>query len=430
MKQLRAWAWILAALLCGAVWADDDTDKKTVVIVQKDETVAPEDAREAAREIRDVVREAARGAREVAREVRQEAERGQTDEFSGLTTEDRDEIRETLREVFRGSGDAIREAGEAMHELFAQALPMIAPHALGPQFALGDSGAGKSRPVDEKKSAAGVDEIGIHNIAGQIVIVGSDADEIHVEGTLGEDVEELIFTVEGTLAEIRVKVPEGLRNRKIRSDLTIHLPKRLRVEAKTVSGGIEARDVQGSLIELKAVSGGIRVKACTGDIEANTVSGGIEIADAQKSVDAECVSGGITVRGTPTTVAAQSVSGGVTIEGVQQEVRANSVSGRVDVIAGKLSRFTAESVSGGIGYEGALAPGARVKLNTLSGGVRLLFTEDVSAEFDLHSFSGGIEVDLPGAPKTGKRKLTFKTGTGDARIDVEAFSGGVRVGKK
>lgn len=427
----KTWACILAAIVCGAAWADGgaDDDKRVVVIqndenekIQKDSLDAGRDALGAAREALEEVRREMREQRRTARDEASGEAEGQ------LGT--RDEIREALRELFRESQGAMREAGDAVHELLAQGFPMFAPPILGPQFALGDSEAGNARPVDEKKSATGVNDIGIHNIAGQLVIIGSDADEIRVQGALGEDVEELIFTVEGTSAEVRVKVPEGRVKRKIRSDLTIYVPKRLRVEAKTVSGGVEARDVQGSLVDLKSVSGGIKVRGSTGDIEASTISGGIEIADAQKTVDAECVSGGITVRGTPTTVSAESVSGGVTIEGVQREVRANSVSGRVHVIAGKLSRFTAESISGGIEYEGALAPDAKVKLNTLSGGVRLLFTEEVSAEFDLHSFSGGIEVDLPGAPTSGKKKLTFTTGAGGARVDVEAFSGGVRVGKK
>jgi DUF4097 and DUF4098 domain-containing protein YvlB len=95
-----------------------------------------------------------------------------------------------------------------------------------------------------------------------------------------------------------------------------------------------------------------------------------------------------------------------------------------------LKKFHAESISGGVGYVGSLAPAASFELNTLSGGIDLKFTEEVSASFDLHSFSGGIDVDLPGAPSSGKKQLSFKVGTGDATVSAEAFSGGVKVGRK
>ncbi len=333
----------------------------------------------------------------------------------------------------RDSQDALREAGDAIHDLFAQNLPAFHNSAgpmLVPPMMLADSGPGNAKPVDETKPAAGVNDIEIHNVSGKTVIVGWDQDSINVKGSLGEDIQELIFTVEAGSSVVRVKVPERHRNLKIRSDLTISVPKRLRVDAHTVSGGIEASGIEGARVSLESVSGGVTVSACSGDIQAKTISGGIEIHDAKKSVDADCVSGGIEVYGSPTVVLAETISGGVVVEGAQEEVRADSVSGRVKVTGGKLKRFNAESISGGIDYEGGMATGGRFDLNTLSGGIRLQFTEDVSAEFDLHSFSGGIEVDLPGAPAFGKRELNFTTGSGDGTVDAEAFSGGIRIGKK
>jgi len=420
MKR-KPWACVCAAILIAAGgWAagDEPKDDETIVIIK------PEDIEE--------IREGVREALEEAREALQNAREEQRVDVR-INTEERDEIREAVREIVQESQDALREAGDAIHELFAQAVPAwhaTIPAAIGPSFSLSDAGAGNARPVDESKPATGVSDVAIYNVSGKIVIVGWDQDSINVKGSLGEDVQELVFTIDGGNAEVRVKVPERHRNLKIRSDLTISVPKRVRVEGNTVSGGIEASGIDGARVRLQSVSGGVTVRACTGDIEASTTSGGIEVHDAVKSVDAECVSGGIEIHGAPTIVSAETVSGGVTIEGAQQEVSAESVSGRVGVRAGKLSRFRAGSISGGIEYEGGMGPGARFDLNTLSGGIRLLFTEDVSAEFDLHSFSGGIEVELAGAPTSGKRELNFTVGNGDATVDAEAFSGGVRVGRK
>ncbi len=436
----KAWACMWAAVLVSAstaAWAADEgnVDEETIVVLEpEDIEEIKEDALEASRDALEIVREALEEARKEMRESgRDERDHNRARREVRIQVDDRDEIREAVREVVRESQDALREAGDSIHELFAQNMPAfhnsIGP-MLVPSFTLSDAGAGNAKPVDETKPATGVTDIGIHNVSGKIVIVGWDQDTINVKGSLGEDVEELIFSVDGSSSEIRVKVPERHRNLKILSNLTISVPKRLRVNSQTVSGGVEASGIDGSRVSLESVSGGIVVKACSGDIDAHTTSGGIEIHDAKKEVDAECVSGGIEIYGAPTIVSAETVSGGVTVEGAQQEVSAESVSGRVNVIAGKLSRFNAGSISGGIEYEGGMAPGARFELNTLSGGIRLRFTEDVSAEFELHSFSGGIEVDLPGAPTSGKKELEFTTGNGDATVDAEAFSGGIRVGKK
>jgi len=423
------WACMSVAMLVTAgAWAGGDgpgdTDPAPIL--------EPQDIED----IQEVVREALESAHKALRDTHGDLREEHRERIRGgarIQASERDEIREGIREVLRESQDALRDAGDAVRELFAQSVPAfhdsIGPMLI-PSMTLGESGAGKSRPVDETKPAAGVNDIQIRNVSGRTIIVGWDQDTINVKGSLGEDVEELIFTTEGSSAEVRVKVPERHRNMKLQSDLTISVPKRLRVDGNTVSGGIEASGIDGLRVSLQSVSGGVNVRACSGEIQAHTTSGGIEIHDATKAVDAECVSGGIEIYGTPTVVSAETVSGGVIVEGVQNQVSAESVSGRVRVRGGKLERFSAESISGGVEYEGAMAPGAHFDLSTLSGGIRLLFTEEVSAEFDLSSFSGGIEVDLPGAPSSGKKQLSFKVGNGDASVDAEAFSGGVRVGRK
>lgn len=436
----RAWtcALILAACAAGA-WADDKGDNRggnnpVIVIQKKDikeiERHSAEISREVADELRAALEEARRDMRDSRREMRNEHRESFRVE---LDDEHREELRETLRDIIGESRGRLHEAGDTVHELMAQGITGWHSRGaafLGPEFTLGDSGAGNARTVDERKSAAGVDRIEIHNVAGRVTVQGSDQNEIHVKGSLGEDVEELIFEVDGSSAEVRVKIPSGRRNLKIRSELTITVPKELRVEAETVSGGVEAMDIDGEYLRLETVSGGVNVARCTGDIEVSTTSGGINIADARKSVRAECVSGGIDIGGTPESVSAESVSGSVRITGVQRAVESNSVSGRVTVSGGMLERLDSESVSGGMDYVGGIAPGGRFDISSVSGGVSLTFVGHVSAEFDLQSFSGGITIDLPGAPTSAKRQISFRTGDGRGRVDVESFSGGIRINQK
>ncbi len=429
----RAWTCALVLAVCAAgAWADDDD--RVIVIQKKDIEEIERESAEISREVIDEVRAALEEARREMREGRREMRDEHRESFRiELDDEDREDLREALQDIIGESRGVLYDAGETVRELMAQGI--TGWHSgvaafLGPEFTVGDSGAGNARPVDERKSAAGVDEIDIENVSGRITIVGWDQDEIHVKGSLGEDVEELIFEVDGSSAEVRVKVPSGRRNLKLRSELTISVPKRLRVEAETVSGGVEATGIEGDYVRLETVSGGVDVAGCTGDIEASSTSGGVTVADARKSVRAECVSGSVAVTGTPESVSAESVSGSVRIEGVQRETNASSVSGRITVTGGRLERLDAESVSGGVEYEGGIAPDGRFDISSVSGGVSLTFVGEVSAEFDLQSFSGGITIDLPGAPTSAKRQVSFRTGEGRGRVDVESFSGGVRINHK
>ena len=175
----RAWACAVAAVLFAPVsWADnDDRDDKTIIII--DDEHIEEIRRETddfSRDIMESIREALEVAREEMRRAGEEIHRDQREQRDVIRfrVEDRAELREALREAFRESQGALHEAGLAVRELMAQGIPGLGPIGplLGAEPFFGDSGAGQARPVDEKKSAAGVRDIEIENIAGRIVVEG------------------------------------------------------------------------------------------------------------------------------------------------------------------------------------------------------------------------------------------------------------------
>lgn len=79
------------------------------------------------------------------------------------------------------------------------------------------------------------------------------------------------------------------------------------------------------------------------------------------------------------------------------------------------------------------AEDADFEIESLSGSVRLTFDREVSGEFDLRSFTGGIDCDFgPAAKSTGRfvrnKRLEFTHGDGDAKIAIETFSGSIKIG--
>jgi hypothetical protein len=79
--------------------------------------------------------------------------------------------------------------------------------------------------VDRTLNAASDGAVEVSNIAGSVTVEGWSRNEVQVKGTLGRNVEELIFERDGDRVTIKVKVPKR-GGRGIDSDLRISIPRR------------------------------------------------------------------------------------------------------------------------------------------------------------------------------------------------------------
>ncbi|MFH1177499.1 MAG: DUF4097 family beta strand repeat-containing protein, partial [Acidobacteriota bacterium] len=125
-----------------------------------------------------------------------------------------------------------------------------------------------------------------------------------------------------------------------------------------------------------------------------------------------------------------SVWGDLRCEGGRGRGVAASVCGEVVVVGGAIPRGDLGTTSGGIRFAAALAPGARIEATSTSGEVELILPEDVSADFEVSTFSGDIRNDFgPQAKRTShytsEKELTFTIGSGAARVTATSFSGDV-----
>lgn len=273
------------------------------------------------------------------------------------------------------------------------------------------------RSVDQTIPADPQVEIEIEIVSGSLRISGWDRNEVHIRGEIGDDVEELYVAGRGSRISIELDVPERRFGRvEIDADLELRVPFGARLDVETVSSGIE-------------------VEGLTGRLDLSTVSGSIEVSGAPDLVDAESVSGSIRVEGARTAIVAESVSGTVTVEGVADRIEASSVSGSIEVKASTVTRGDLESVSGTVLFEGGLAPNARLDVSSHSGSVRLYLPSDVSASFDLSTFSGNVDSEFGGTARRESRHapgktMDFVTGSGSAEVSVESFSGNVSIRKQ
>ena len=225
-------------------------------------------------------------------------------------------------------------------------------------------------------------EVSIELISGEVEIVGWERDEVKVTGTVGDDVEKVDVTSSGSRVSIEVKLPEDDSKHRSYDDsdahLVIQVPATARLEAESVSADFTVKELRG-------------------------------------------------------TAKLESVSGRVAVGGAPREVEVSTVSGEIDVeTAAPLQEGSFESVSGDIEIRGAIAKGGDWGLETVSGDITLHLPANASADFEVETFSGKIENALGPEPKRENAfvpgsSLTFSTGAGGARVEVESFSGRIRI---
>lgn len=277
------------------------------------------------------------------------------------------------------------------------------------------------RPVDESRPAAPDVEVEIENVSGSVRVTGWNEELVRVTGTIGDDTEGL--EIDGDLDEISIEVDIPERHG------------RRHVGSRDYESHLEIWVPVGSHLSVETVSAAIEVTALTGPVELESVSGSIKAAGGSQEADLATVSGSITFSGSQTPISAESVSGSVHLEGVADQVEVSTVSGNIEVISDALTQCEMETVSGRIDLEGDLAARGRLEIEAHSSNITVALPANVSASFEIETFSGNIENDFgPEAESTGRytpgKRLEFSTGGGDARVSIDSFSGTVRVKRR
>ncbi len=268
--------------------------------------------------------------------------------------------------------------------------------------------------VDKRLDAAPDGFVEISNVAGLIEVRGWAENVVEVKGTLGDDVEELIFERDGDHVLIKVRVPRR-HGRDIDSDLFIRLPERSSIEVSGVSADIEVEGVLGDL-SLQTVSGDVEVRDVSGDLEAASVSGDVKVTATGKDADTE----------------AGTVSGDVTVTNAAGTIEVGSVSGDVTVDGGSFDSAELETVNGDLEFVAELRKGGDLSIESVNGTVDVEFTGQVSARFDVETFNGGIRNCFGPKPERTSRYspglgLSFTEGDGDGRVAIETLNGSIRI---
>lgn len=281
--------------------------------------------------------------------------------------------------------------------------------------------ASAGTPIDQTRNVAADARIEIGNVKGAVHVTAWDRNQVHITGTLGKGAQPLQIEQEGHTLRIQVKAPKdkGWFHWHGDSDmepstLDVKVPRGASLEVDTVSATADIRGLSGGTIEANSVSGDVRIDADSPKVEVDAVSARVELSGHMRQANIQTVSGDI--------VAPQVREGG----------DLETVSGQIRLSGGPYARVTMNTVSGDIDVKGALAPQGRIEIDSVSGDVSMDLPAALSAQMRVSTFSGSIHsafgtvVEKRHGPGSA---LESTIGSGDGRIEVQTFSGDVRLRK-
>src|SRR4029453_283974 len=190
----------------------------------------------------------------------------------------------------------------------------------------------------------------IENIAGDITVTGGSGDEVSIEAvkrTRSDRSElgsvQIVVDERPGRVDVRTDHTRSRSGRpggdRVSVDYTVTVPSSAAVDVKSISGNVKVSHVQGA-VRAESISGNVTT-AGTPRLElAKSISGDLELSDAGADAD----------------LSAGSVSGSIRAKGLKaRALDLGTVSGDLSLIDVSCDRLGAKSVSGNVEYSGTPA---------------------------------------------------------------------------
>jgi hypothetical protein len=186
-------------------------------------------------------------------------------------------------------------------------------------------------------------------------------------------------------------------------------------------------------IAVAGINTDVIVEGSEGGIDIETVNGDVLVEGGSGWINLSSVNGGVTLRGARGRVLANSVNDDVSLEGIIGSVFGEAVNG--DIIMRTITADTIRSttVRGDVYFQGSIDRKGHYWFSTHNGDVMLLVPESTDATVGFFTYEGHLHTSFPVTlPRLeghgGKgRRVTFQLGQGNARIDLETFSGDIEI---
>lgn len=276
-------------------------------------------------------------------------------------------------------------------------------------------------PFDETRALNPDAAVSLDNLKGRIIVTTWDRAEIRIAGRRGDGTKALLIEGDASDLSVRIEYPESKSwfggwggGDAGDSELQVTVPVGVSLRVEAVSAEVDVQGVAGKELTIDNVSGDVVASTSAAEVAIATVSGDQRITARSGDVTLESVSGDVSLGG--------ELSGRISLEAVSGNLRLNSNAAAKQVSAGV--------VSGDIQLRTGLQSGGRIRAESLSGDLELILPTGASAKLEASSFTGTIVSDA-GKVETEEygpgSSLNATLGSGEGRIELETFSGDLRV---
>ncbi len=278
-------------------------------------------------------------------------------------------------------------------------------------IASGAAGA-DTKTFDKQVDAPARGVVEITNSSGRIEVSGWDQSQVSVHGELGGGVERVDITSEPGRTLIKVLVP-GRSSGDGEANLHVRIPKGSELRLSTVSADASVSGVLGTQ-RITVVSGSVITEIAGADLELKSVSGDVKIRG----------------HGQNARLYISSVSGDVHLEHGAGDLEMSSVSGALAVSLDSAHSVRVRTTSGDLRFEGKLTRDASFEATSVSGELKVRAPAEGGYSYDLSSFSGDIEncFGAKGEKSGGVgHSLSGTVGAGAGHVRLKTMSGDIEL---
>ncbi|MDQ3817205.1 MAG: DUF4097 domain-containing protein [Acidobacteriota bacterium] len=200
---------------------------------------------------------------------------------------------------------------------------------------------------------------------------------------------------------------------------------------------------RGATVFLKTQDGDIDVEGVN-EVHVESVGGRVDIRRINRATEAASVGGDVTLEDSSGRARLTSIGGSIEVKDLRASdasdfLKTKTASGDILLDRVATSRVEANTASGEIKLEGALAHGGFYNFSTTNGDVTMVIPADSSFNLSARVFEGGeIVTEFPlkykGMPSPASHmqagRMVGTYGSGDANINLISFSGTLRLRKK
>jgi DUF4097 and DUF4098 domain-containing protein YvlB len=248
--------------------------------------------------------------------------------------------------------------------------------------------------------------LSVVNDAGEVVIKSWNQDSLRVQARHSSRVSVDIQTANNI---VNLRTRSGGPSRTVDYEISAPVWMPIRVTGQFAYIGVEG--VQ-SEVYAETVSGDIVVKGGSGFVTAKSIQGEIIVEDAKGKISAIAVNEGVRITGATGEISVDSTNGDITMTKIDAK--------SVDI----------GSVNGNIRFEGTMGDAGQYKFATHNGNITMVLPESTNATFTVRTYNGDFNSNLPtkavGDIRRGRR-ATYTLGNGGAEVELESFSGNIRL---